>query len=120
MRSKKGVLLVASFLFSQIIFCGFSSETLVRAYEDYVSIGQLEVGDIVDSFDLEGSYFEKRITHKRQFRQENCLCLIVDREEIITSQSQKFFLAGEHTWKSAKYLKVGDIFLGSAGSCGEI
>lgn len=117
MKSKKGLFFVVSLFFSQVMFCGFSFETLVRVHDGYVPIGQLEVGDIVASSDLEGNCFEKKITKKQQSRQENCLCLIVGQEEIITSQSQKFFLANEATWKFVKYLEVGDVLLDSNGDC---
>lgn len=111
MKLKKNVFLVIFLLLRQIVFCGFSPETLVRTCEGYAPIEQLGVGDNVVSSDLQGNHLEKKITQKQCNKQENCLCLIIGQEEIVTSQNQKFFLAGECIWKSAKDLRVGDILL---------
>ena len=112
--------LLSILFFSRITFCGFSPETLIKVHDGYVPIEQLDVGNIIVSFDLEGNYLEKRITHKQLCRQENCLCLIVDQKEIITSQNQKFFLAEEYLWKSARDLKIGDVLFSSYGNHAEI
>jgi len=120
MKSKKGVFLVVSLFFSQIMFCGFSTETLIRVNDGYVSIGQLEVGDRVICSDLQKNCLEKKITKKRQCKREDCLCLVIGQVEIITSHNQKFFLADEHVWELAKNLIVGDILLNSNGDGVEV
>jgi len=120
MKKKREILLVITIFFVQTIFGGFSPETLVRAYHGYVPIGCLEVGDVVTSLSKDDHFVDKKITRKKNCEKKSCLCLLVGNDEIVTSETQKFFLADKSIWIAAKDLKEGDFLLQSNGHCSEI
>src|SRR6185436_10529570 len=113
-QNKIGI--VIALFYNVFISCGFHPETLVKTNSGYNTIEQLRVDDLVVCYDFAHGFTEKPITQKVLRYAVDCICIVVNGQEIITSRDQKFYLLDEYGWKKASELKIGDSLNGTTGN----
>lgn len=110
------MLLLAGLWCNFLVFGGFTAQTFVKMHDNDVAIEDLNVGDAVICYDMQNNYVEKEVTHKKFYRAQDCVCIVVQGAKIITSQYQKLYSADQKKWKMARDLAPGDLLLGQGNT----
>ncbi len=87
-----------------VLLPGFAGKTLVKTPYGYVPIAWLDVGDEVYGVSKDGVVEPTIVVSKVCYQRKKYLQILVQDQELIVAQGQKFLLPLKHVWCKAKNL----------------
>ena len=96
---------------------GFIAGTKVRTVDGFQSIEDLKVGAMIIGYDSTFNHKQKTILHISKKLTDRYIKISTEHEIVCAALDQKFYLAQEDRWISAKNIKISDLlFLKKADS----